>query len=105
MSVWEPTSSEPLMPAHDPLRLRDEGCGEGCTEALDRLFEYLDSELEAPDQQRVRAHLEECRPCLEEFDVEVVVKRLVRRCCQEEAPTELRVRIEEQMTFLRMRRP
>ena len=38
------------MPAVDPLKLRDEGCAEGCDEALDRVFEYLDSELEAPDQ-------------------------------------------------------
>ena len=36
--------------------------------------------------RRVRAHLEECEPCLGEYDVEAVVKKLVKRCCQEEAP-------------------
>ncbi len=34
-------------------------CGTDCDEALGRLFEYLDSELDAPDAERVRAHLEE----------------------------------------------
>lgn len=78
-------------------------CGSGCDEALERLFEYLDAELEAPDAERVRAHLDECAPCLEEYDVETVVKNLVRRCCQEEAPSTLRLRIHEQLTVLRVR--
>ena len=78
-------------------------CGVGCTEALDRLFEYLDSELVEPDADRVRAHLAECQGCLEEFDVEAVVKKIVRRSCQEAAPAELRVRIHERLVSLRVR--
>ncbi|HEX7806041.1 MAG TPA: mycothiol system anti-sigma-R factor [Cellulomonas sp.] len=77
-------------------------CGVGCTEALDRLFEYLDSELVAPDADRVREHLAECKGCLEEFDVETVVKKIVRRSCQEAAPAELRVRIHERLVSLRV---
>ena len=72
-----------------------------CGQALDRLFEYLDSELETLDSERVRRHLEECAPCLDEYDVEVVVKNLVRRSCQESAPEELRVRIHERLTMNR----
>ena len=78
-------------------------CGSQCADALDRLFEYLDAELVAPDAEQVRAHLAECQPCLEEFDVEAVVKKLVRRSCQEAAPAELRLRIHEQLTVLRVR--
>ncbi|HEX5331573.1 MAG TPA: mycothiol system anti-sigma-R factor [Cellulomonas sp.] len=77
-------------------------CGVGCTEALDRLFEYLDSELVAPDADRVRQHLDECKGCLEEFDVEAVVKKIVRRSCQEAAPAQLRVRIHERIVSLRV---
>lgn len=73
-----------------------------CDEALDQLFEYLDAELGTPDAERVRAHLTECRGCLEEFDVEVVVKKIVRRSCREEAPAELRTRIHEQLVTLRI---
>jgi anti-sigma factor (TIGR02949 family) len=75
--------------------------GVDCGQALGRLFEYLDSELGAPDSDRIRAHLAECAPCLDEYDVEVVVKNLVRRSCQELAPAELRVRIHERLTVLR----
>jgi len=31
------------------------------------------------------------------------MKQLVRRCCQEEAPATLRLRIHEQLTVLRLR--
>lgn len=75
----------------------------GCDEAVGRLWEYVDSELGALDHQRVAAHLVECAPCLEEEQIEVVLKQLVRRCCQEEAPATLRVRIHEQLTVLRLR--
>lgn len=75
--------------------------GVNCDQALGRLFEYLDAELGAPDAVLVRQHLEECAPCLDEYDVEVVVKNLVRRCCQESAPEDLRLRIHAQLTLLR----
>ncbi|MCC2315156.1 mycothiol system anti-sigma-R factor [Cellulomonas xiejunii] len=75
----------------------------GCDEAVERLWEYVDSELGELDQQRVEAHLEACAPCLEEEHIEVVLKQLVRRCCKEEAPAALRLRIHEQLTVLRLR--
>ncbi|MFC8191875.1 mycothiol system anti-sigma-R factor [Cellulomonas sp. NPDC057328] len=81
-------------------------CGSGdmrCSEAVERLWEYVDAELGTLDRDRVAAHLAECTPCLEEEQVEVVMKELVRRCCQEEAPVTLRVRIHEQISVLRLR--
>ncbi len=77
-------------------------CGNNCDDALARLWEYLDAELQAPDAEVVRAHLAECQGCLEEYDVEVVVKNLVRRGCQEVAPDTLRIRIHEQLTVMRV---
>jgi mycothiol system anti-sigma-R factor len=77
-------------------------CGNNCEDALDRLWEYLDAELGALDAETVRAHLAECEGCLQEYDVDVVVKTLVRRGCQEAAPDSLRVRIHEQLTVMRV---
>ena len=79
------------------------GCGNNCEDALDRLWEYLDAELIDVDAQTVRAHLAECQGCLEEYDLDVVVKHLVRRGCQEVAPDTLRVRIHEQLTVMHVR--
>jgi len=53
-------------------------CGNNCQDALDRLWEYLDAELGDPDAATVRAHLEECQGCLEEYDVDH--DRLGDRC-------------------------
>jgi len=93
MSEWQ----EP-----DGQRRASGTCGNNCEDALDRLWEYLDAELGEPDAAVVRAHLAECEGCLEEYDVEVVLKNLVRRGCQEVAPDTLRVRIREQLTVMRV---
>ena len=77
-------------------------CGNNCADALDRLWEYLDAELGALDAETVRMHLAECEGCLQEYDVDVVVKTLVRRGCQESAPDSLRLRIHEQLTVMRV---
>jgi anti-sigma factor (TIGR02949 family) len=74
-----------------------------CTEALSRLFEFLDSEISEGDGDRIRQHLADCEPCLAEYDVEDHLKKLVRRSCHEVAPAELHVRIRQQLTVLRMR--
>ena len=58
-------------------------------------------ELGAVDAETVRAHLAECQGCLEEYDVDVVVKTIVRRGCQEAAPDGLRLKIHEQLTVMR----
>lgn len=74
-----------------------------CRQALGRLFEFLDHEIDEADGDRIRQHLADCEPCLAEYDVEDHLKKLVRRSCAEHAPDELRVRIHEQLTVLRVR--
>jgi mycothiol system anti-sigma-R factor len=65
----------------------------------------VDRELEPLDAARVREHIEDCRPCLDEMAVETMLKELVRRCCQEQAPADLRVKIHARLTELRVTRP
>ena len=49
-----------------------------CREVLDRVYEYLDGEMTEHDIAKVKQHLEECSPCLSEYDLDVVLKALVR---------------------------
>ena len=81
-------------------------CGEphetDCREVLDQVYEYLNSEVTPDDVARIRQHLDECAPCLQEYDIEDHLKALVRRCCQEAAPADLRVRILTQISHIRL---
>jgi mycothiol system anti-sigma-R factor len=62
-----------------------------CDDCSDRLNAYVDRELTERDLQEVQRHLDECQPCLQVFELQAGLKRLVRKeCCQDEAPERLR---------------
>ena len=71
-----------------------------CTEALSKLFEFLDSEISEADCDRIREHLADCEPCLAEYDIEDHLKKLVKRSCHESAPAELHVRIRRTLVVM-----
>ena len=77
-----------------------------CTEVLDRIYAYLDGELDITDQSKVREHLDECGPCLREYGLEDAVKKLIRKRCCDPAPADLRakvlVRIQEVRAEIRV---
>ena len=50
-----------------------------CTEVLDRVYGYLDGELDDADCAKIRQHLDECGPCLREYGLDEVVKRVVHK--------------------------
>ena len=65
-----------------------------CTEVLDRVYGYLDGELDNVDCAKIRQHLHECGPCLREYGLEEAVKRLVAKHCGcDPAPADLRAKI------------
>jgi anti-sigma factor (TIGR02949 family) len=72
-----------------------------CGEALAHLYEFIDGEVGTDDHDRIAQHLDECGPCLEEYDVERIVKDIVHRSCEEHAPSALRSRVVAQMMRLR----
>ena len=91
-----PAANQPI--PHHPIP-HDVGGESECEHALVHLYEFLDSEMTADDEQRMRAHLAHCSPCLAELSAEEIVKKLVRRSCVEQAPETLRVRIHTQLTM------
>ena len=70
---------------------------QSCAEFLERIVCLLDNELEAGDVDQVRAHLDECAPCLQSYDLQRTVKALVARSCHEHAPDSLRERVRIQI--------
>jgi mycothiol system anti-sigma-R factor len=67
--------------------------GVNCAEVLDRLYEFIDQELDDAYWSKLQQHLDECAPCLGRVDLERLVKSLVARSCCEQAPVELRQRV------------
>ena len=64
-----------------------------CSEVLERVFFFIDNELETADTDEIQHHLDECGPCLEKYDLERTVKALVARSCSEHAPEALRDKV------------
>jgi mycothiol system anti-sigma-R factor len=73
-----------------------------CEHVLERMYEFLDNELDTATGDAIRHHLDACEPCLDRFDVELAVRTLVRRRCGGDvAPTHLRQKIVSQLTVIR----
>ena len=64
-----------------------------CSEVLDRVYEFIDGELDGERRHQIKEHLDECGPCLQEFGLEEQVKAIVKRSCCDPAPIELRTKV------------
>src|ERR1700729_839472 len=73
-----------------------------CSEVLAKVYDYIDGELEGNGFAKIRQHLDECGPCLREYGLEEVVKKLVHKCCGQEAvPGELRTKVLSRIAVVR----
>lgn len=66
-----------------------------CSEVLGKVYDYLDGELNGSvGYAEIRQHLHECGPCLREYGLEEVVKKLVHKHCGHDlVPSDLRARV------------
>lgn len=73
--------------------MTDDPCGCNCDTALEKLYLFIDSEIDQASGQEIQSHIDSCQDCLTEYDLERVVKTLVSRSCSEVAPEPLRTRV------------
>ncbi len=65
-----------------------------CEQALQKLSEYLDRELDLETSETVAQHLAACRQCFSRAEFERRLRQLVRRSSEgEQAPPELQERL------------
>lgn len=64
-----------------------------CEETVERLYVYLDGELTEERREVIRRHLDDCSPCLEAFDFEVELRRVIAQKCQDRVPESLMMRV------------
>lgn len=81
------TSSEKGAPT--VLGESDHGCGE----VVHRLYHFLDGELTEERRAAIRAHLDDCGPCLDAFDFEAELRQVVASRCRDRVPDSLRERV------------
>lgn len=72
-----------------------------CSEKLGEIYEYLDGALSCDDLQKMDEHLKHCEHCSNEYDLECVIRSVVKRSCCEPAPEELKQKIWDKISVLR----
>jgi anti-sigma factor (TIGR02949 family) len=78
------------------------GSYDHCEQVVERMYEFLDHEIDTATGDAIRHHLAACEPCMDRFDLELAVRTLVKRCCGGEvAPSQLRTKIVTQLTVIR----
>ena len=73
-----------------------------CAEALRHLHEFIDGEIGSAEEHEIARHVETCRGCLAEYDVERLVKAIVARSCCDHAPNQLRARVLAELVSARI---
>src|SRR5690606_24857514 len=74
-----------------------------CADVLDRVYAYLDGELDEDLCGESRKHLDECAPCLKEYGLDKVVKQLVAKHCGcDPVPEDLRARVMSRIEQVRV---
>ncbi|WP_446664620.1 mycothiol system anti-sigma-R factor [Flexivirga sp. B27] len=77
--------------------------GDECGDYLSQIYELIDGELDDAGRARLQAHLDECPPCLDEYELDRILKALVQRSCAcEHAPDTLRTQILQRITSVRV---
>ncbi|MGH9136575.1 MAG: anti-sigma factor family protein [Acidimicrobiales bacterium] len=67
----------------------------GCGEAVERLWEFLDQDLDGHDHQAVEEHLAFCRRCCGELEFAKELRHLLRTKPARGLPAGVRVRLDQ----------
>jgi mycothiol system anti-sigma-R factor len=70
-----------------------------CSEVLEDVYIYLDEECDGVSTSKIRQHLDECSPCLQQFGIEQEVKATLAQIVVSEYETGERVTTVEVTTF------
>jgi anti-sigma factor (TIGR02949 family) len=74
-----------------------------CEMVLEHVQEFLDNELDSATEEAVRAHIAICEPCLDQAEVWMAVKTLVKRACTTEtAPETVVSRVSLRVSSMRI---
>ncbi len=64
-----------------------------CNEAMSKLYDYLDSELDDISEEEINRHVHDCRECFSRFDFEKRLRAKVQNLEEETTPPEVHGRL------------
>jgi len=67
-----------------------QGLGDCDDTRMQRIYEYLDGALTRDDLTEIKQHLDTCGECAEQYDLECLIRTMVKRSCTESAPENLK---------------
>ena len=68
-----------------------------CEEVIERIFDYLDRELDETTRDQIERHLETCRDCFTRAEFEERLRRKIRAAGSQRAPDQLQRRIRDML--------
>lgn len=75
----------------------------GCTEArMESIYKYLDGALGTEDLAEVKTHIQDCAECQSEHDLELIIRDVVKRSCEQKAPHSLKAKIMQRIEQLKV---
>jgi len=78
-----------------------QGLGDCDDTRMQRIYEYLDGALTHADINEIKQHLDECPECHEQYDLECIIRVMVKRSCTEAAPENLKNSILDRIHSMR----
>lgn len=66
-----------------------------CAEALERVFEHLDSELSPEHEAELQAHITRCLSCYDRFEFEGLIRARLRTIQQSTPPERLLTKLRD----------
>lgn len=74
-----------------------------CSEFIEVLYEYVDGECCESLRVELQHHIDSCPSCLRILGIEQQVRELLRSCCAQPAPGDLKARISAELRVQRVR--
>ena len=66
-----------------------------CEETFAEIWSYLDGELTDHKRAKIKAHLDECPPCVGAGHFEAELRIVISQKCRDEVPESLKIRIAD----------
>jgi len=65
-----------------------------CKESLQKIYEFMDGQLEKTPFSNIEKHLDNCRGCWDRFEFEKRLKEMLQKSCKMTCSDKLRARIQ-----------